>query len=194
MGKLKGKVAIVPGSGRGIGREIGGKLASEDAAVVANDLDESPAKQTVAGIEAVGGTAVGYAGSVTEHDFAERFVHAAVDTFGGLDIIVNNTGYTWDTVQPVISAAVKRATAAGEAVPGAVDAAKANRWSTEMQGRVVDACVQLHGGYGYMTEYPIARAWLDSRVSRTYAGTTEIMKEIIGRSLELGSATAAGER
>ncbi|MCW3840930.1 acyl-CoA dehydrogenase family protein [Micromonospora yasonensis] len=69
-----------------------------------------------------------------------------------------------------------------------VDAAKAKWWSTELQGRVMDTCVQLHGGYGYMTEYCIARAWLDSRVSRIYAGTTEIMKEIIGRSLQLGAA------
>ncbi|MFH8387542.1 acyl-CoA dehydrogenase family protein [Kitasatospora sp. NPDC018058] len=68
----------------------------------------------------------------------------------------------------------------------AVDAAKAKWWCTELQGRVVDACVQLHGGYGYMLEYPIARAWQDSRVTRIYAGTTEIMKEIIGRSLDLG--------
>ncbi|WP_225829743.1 acyl-CoA dehydrogenase family protein [Streptomyces sp. NK08204] len=68
----------------------------------------------------------------------------------------------------------------------AVDAAKAKWWCTELQGRVVDACVQLHGGYGYMLEYPIARAWQDSRVSRIYAGTTEVMKEIIGRSLDLG--------
>jgi alkylation response protein AidB-like acyl-CoA dehydrogenase len=68
----------------------------------------------------------------------------------------------------------------------AVDAAKAKWWCTELQGRVVDACVQLHGGYGYMLEYPIARAFVDSRISRVYGGTTEIMKEIIGRSLELG--------
>ena len=59
-------------------------------------------------------------------------------------------------------------------------------WSTELQGRTMDACVQLHGGYGYMLDYPIARAWADSRVSRIYGGSTEIMKEIIGRSLELG--------
>ncbi|MHA6782129.1 acyl-CoA dehydrogenase family protein [Pseudonocardia saturnea] len=66
------------------------------------------------------------------------------------------------------------------------DAAKAKWWCTELQGRVLDACVQLHGGYGYMTEYPIARAWADGRVSRIYAGATEIMKEIIGKSLRLG--------
>ena len=68
----------------------------------------------------------------------------------------------------------------------AVDAARAKWWATDLQGRVVDACVQLHGGYGYMLEYPVARAWIDSRVSRIYAGTNEIMKEIVGRSLELG--------
>ncbi|KDN21825.1 acyl-CoA dehydrogenase family protein [Amycolatopsis rifamycinica] len=67
----------------------------------------------------------------------------------------------------------------------AVDAAKAKWWSTELQGRVVDACVQLHGGYGYMLEYPVARAYADARVSRIYGGTTEIMKEIVGRALEL---------
>ena len=65
----------------------------------------------------------------------------------------------------------------------AEDAAMAKWWSTELQGRVIDRCVQLHGGYGYMLEYPIARAFVDARVTRIYGGTTEIMKEIIGRSL-----------
>ena len=63
------------------------------------------------------------------------------------------------------------------------DGAKVKWWSTEMGGRVIDECVQLHGGYGYMNEYPIARAWADNRVTRIYGGTTEIMKEIVGRSL-----------
>jgi alkylation response protein AidB-like acyl-CoA dehydrogenase len=65
----------------------------------------------------------------------------------------------------------------------AVDAAKAKWWATELQRRVVDRCVQLHGGYGYMLEYPVARAFVDSRVQTIYGGTTEIMKEIIGRDL-----------
>ncbi len=65
----------------------------------------------------------------------------------------------------------------------AEEAAMAKWWCTELQGRVADAGVQLHGGYGYMTEYPIARAWADARITRIYGGTTEIMKEIIGRSL-----------
>ncbi|MDB5067369.1 MAG: putative acyl-CoA dehydrogenase [Chloroflexi bacterium] len=63
------------------------------------------------------------------------------------------------------------------------DAAKAKWLTTELQKRVVDQCVQLHGGYGYMTEYPVARAYLDARVATIYGGTTEIMKEIIGRSM-----------
>jgi alkylation response protein AidB-like acyl-CoA dehydrogenase len=65
----------------------------------------------------------------------------------------------------------------------AEEAAMAKWWCTELQKRVVDRCVQLHGGYGYMREYPIARAYADARVTTIYGGTTEIMKEIIGRSL-----------
>jgi len=66
-------------------------------------------------------------------------------------------------------------------------ASMAKYWCTDLEGKVVDECVQLHGGYGYMLEYPIARAYLDARVQRIYAGTNEIMKEVIGRSLGLGN-------
>ena len=65
----------------------------------------------------------------------------------------------------------------------AEEAAMAKYWCSELQGRVIDAGVQLHGGYGFMTEYPIARAYVDARVTRIYGGATEIMKEIIGRGL-----------
>jgi alkylation response protein AidB-like acyl-CoA dehydrogenase len=65
------------------------------------------------------------------------------------------------------------------------DAAMAKWWCTELQGRVVDRCLQLHGGYGYVLEQPIARAFADARATRIYGGTTEIMKEIIGRSMGL---------
>lgn len=71
-------------------------------------------------------------------------------------------------------------------VAGALSAEKAAMakwWLTELQGRVIDQCVQLHGGYGYMLEYPIARAYIDARAQRIYGGTNEIMKEIIGRSM-----------
>ncbi len=65
----------------------------------------------------------------------------------------------------------------------AEEAAMAKWWTTELQKRVVDQCLQLHGGYGYMLEYPIAKAYLDTRVQTIYGGTTEIMKEIIGRAM-----------
>ncbi|HUR51402.1 MAG TPA: acyl-CoA dehydrogenase family protein [Mycobacteriales bacterium] len=63
------------------------------------------------------------------------------------------------------------------------DAAMAKWWTTELQKKVVDQCLQLHGGYGYMLEFPVAKAYLDSRIQTIYGGTTEIMKEIVGRSL-----------
>jgi len=67
----------------------------------------------------------------------------------------------------------------------AVDAAKAKWWSAEVQNDVLDACVQLYGGYGFMNEYRVARAWRDARVTKIWAGTNEIMKELIGRDLGL---------
>jgi acyl-CoA dehydrogenase len=65
----------------------------------------------------------------------------------------------------------------------AVTAAMAKYWLTDTQFRIIDECVQLHGGYGYMQEFEIARMWADSRVQRIYAGSNEIMKEVVGRSL-----------
>ena len=70
---------------------------------------------------------------------------------------------------------------AGRLTPEA--AAVAKLWSTETQGKIVDRCLQLFGGYGYMREYGIARRYVDTRVSRIYGGTSEIMKEIIGKAL-----------
>jgi alkylation response protein AidB-like acyl-CoA dehydrogenase len=72
-----------------------------------------------------------------------------------------------------------------------IDAAKAKWWTSEVQNRVIDSCLQLHGGYGYMEEYEIARAWVDARVTKIWAGSNEIMKEIIGRDLGLADP---GER
>jgi acyl-CoA dehydrogenase len=71
----------------------------------------------------------------------------------------------------------------GEGKLSAEEAAKVKFWTTEREGEVLDTCVQLHGGYGYIMEYPIARAYLDARVHRIYGGTNEIMREIVGRQL-----------
>jgi 3-oxoacyl-[acyl-carrier protein] reductase len=98
MTKLRGKVALISGSGRGIGRALALKLASEGARVVVNDLDEAPATEVVETIKKAGGEAVACVGSVTAPGFADRFVGVAMEQFGGLDIIVNNAGYTWDSV------------------------------------------------------------------------------------------------
>ncbi len=98
MGTLDGKVALVTGSGRGIGQAIALKLAGEGARLVINDLDPAPAEETIAQINALGTQAVACNGDVTEPDFGDRIVKMAVDTYGTPDIIINNAGYTWDNV------------------------------------------------------------------------------------------------
>ncbi|MDX1738067.1 MAG: SDR family NAD(P)-dependent oxidoreductase, partial [Alphaproteobacteria bacterium] len=96
MTKLTGKVALISGSGRGIGREIALKLAREGAAIVVNDIDHEPAEATLREIRDMGGKAEMCIGDVTHKDFPARFVNTAVEGLGGLDIIVNNAGFTWD--------------------------------------------------------------------------------------------------
>jgi 3-oxoacyl-[acyl-carrier protein] reductase len=143
MSTLDGKVAVVTGSGRGIGQQIALRLARAGAAVVVNDLDAEPARETVEKIQAEGGRGAAVVGNVLDSDFPDRFVNTAVDEFGGLHIVVNNAGFTWDSViqkmtdqqwdaihdvhlkapfrvlraaQPIISAAVKAERARGERV------------------------------------------------------------------------------
>lgn len=140
MGTLADRTALVTGSSRGIGRAVAVKLASAGARVVVNGTDTEAVKETVHDIEAAGGGAVACVGDVTENDFAQRFIDTAIDSFGGIDIIVNNAGYVWDSViqkmsdeqwdaildvhlrapfrilraaQPVISSAVKEESSTG---------------------------------------------------------------------------------
>ncbi len=98
MGLLDGKVAVVTGSGRGIGKAIALKLAKEGASVVINDLDAAPADETVNEIKNMGVKAVAAVGSVTDKEFPDKLIGAAINDLGRLDIIVNNAGYTWDAV------------------------------------------------------------------------------------------------
>ncbi|MFL0809385.1 MAG: SDR family oxidoreductase [Agarilytica sp.] len=96
--KLAGKVALITGAGRGIGREIALKLASEGASLVVNDLDEAPIQEVLKEAERFGGKYISCCGNVTKEDFGETFVATAIEAFGRIDIIVNNAGYTWDNV------------------------------------------------------------------------------------------------
>jgi len=98
MGQMDGKVAIVTGSGRGVGKEIALRLVRDGARVVINDIDDAPARETVAEIEKMGGKAVMCTGDVAKPDFGDRIVKTAVDAFGDCHVVVNNAGYTWDSV------------------------------------------------------------------------------------------------
>lgn len=98
MGMLDGKVAIITGSGRGIGSAAARLFAAEGAAVVVSDLDPNPAEETAGAIRDAGGKAIVVAGDVTSEAFPVQLINATLDNFGGIDIIVNNAGYTWDGV------------------------------------------------------------------------------------------------
>lgn len=98
MRKLEGKTAYVTGGGRGIGREVVLKLAQDGANVVVNDLDADVAHAVADEARSCGVRALAVPGSVSDGDFGDRFVGAGVEAFGGIDIVVNNAGYTWDSM------------------------------------------------------------------------------------------------
>ena len=95
---LSGRTALVTGAGRGIGREIALKLATAGAAVVINDLDDSALNETAESIRQISGKAFPVAGDITAAEFPERLIRDAIENFRSIDIIVNNAGYTWDSV------------------------------------------------------------------------------------------------
>lgn len=98
MGMIDGKVAILTGAGRGIGAATAKMFGTEGALVVVSDLDPAPAEETAANILNAGGKAIVVAGDVTDPAFPAQLIKATLDAFGGIDIIVNNAGYTWDAV------------------------------------------------------------------------------------------------
>ena len=98
MNLIDGKVAILTGAGRGIGAATAKLFGAEGAAVVVSDLDPAPAEETAAAIRNAGGKAIVVSGDVTDPAFPAQLIKATLDSFGGIDIIVNNAGYTWDAV------------------------------------------------------------------------------------------------
>jgi alkylation response protein AidB-like acyl-CoA dehydrogenase len=105
-----------------------------------------------------------------------------IGSFQNTKFVLAEVATEVDVAQAFIDRCVDRLND-GELTPA--DAAKAKWWTTELQGRVIDKCLQLHGGYGYMTEYAISRAYADARVTRIYGGSTEIMKGVVSKSLGL---------
>ncbi|MCV2487833.1 acyl-CoA dehydrogenase family protein [Geodermatophilus sp. YIM 151500] len=158
-----------------------GNLLGEEGRGFAHLVDRLPQERLGIAVAAVAGA--GRALALTlEHVRTRTAFGRPVGSFQNTRFRLAEIATEVDVAQHYVDDCV-RALAAGELT--AVDAAKAKWWSSELQGRVVDTCLQLHGGYGYMTEYPIARAWADARVTRIYGGTTEIMKEVVGRDLGL---------
>ncbi|MBW1642117.1 MAG: SDR family oxidoreductase [Deltaproteobacteria bacterium] len=95
---LDNRVCIITGSGRGIGREAALMFASEGGKIVVSDLDKAPAEETVNEIKSRGGEAVAVVGDITGENFPEKIIDTAIESFSGIDVIVNNAGYTWDSV------------------------------------------------------------------------------------------------
>ncbi|MGW8762908.1 acyl-CoA dehydrogenase family protein [Streptomyces sp. NPDC055815] len=139
-------------------------------------------------VERLGAALGGYASAAAAVRFAKEYVQER-QVFGRPVAAFQNTKFVLAECATEVEAAeamVDRALelhANGELTPA--DAAKAKLFCTEVAGRVIDKCLQLHGGYGYMLEYPIARLYADTRVSRIYAGTSEVMKSIIAKDLGL---------
>jgi alkylation response protein AidB-like acyl-CoA dehydrogenase len=111
-----------------------------------------------------------------------RAFGTSVAAFQNTKFVLADIATEIDVAQAFVDRCVDRLTA-GELT--AADASKAKYHCTELQGRVIDRCLQLHGGYGYMTEYPISRRYADARITRIYGGTSEIMKSVISKSLGL---------
>ena len=160
-----------------VGNLLGSKEGQGFVQLVENLPRErlSIAIAAVASVRSVLGMTLAY---VTER----RAFGKPVGTFQNSRFVLAEIATELDVAQHYVDDCVR---ALNEGELTAVDAAKAKWWTTELQGRALDRCLQLHGGYGFMNEYPVARAYADSRVTRIYGGTTEIMKEVIGRDLGL---------
>jgi alkylation response protein AidB-like acyl-CoA dehydrogenase len=156
-------------------------LLGEEGRAFAHLVDRLPQERLGIAVAGVAGAAAALALTL-EHVKSRTAFGQPIGSFQNSRFTLATLATEVDIAQHYVDDCI-RALNAGELT--AVDAAKAKWWCTELQGRAVDAGLQLHGGYGYMTEYPIARAYADARITRIYGGTTEIMKEVIGRDLGL---------
>jgi alkylation response protein AidB-like acyl-CoA dehydrogenase len=156
-------------------------LLGEEGKAFAHLTDRLPQERLGIAVAAVGATAAALAWTL-EHVTTRTAFGQPIGSFQNSKFKLAELATELDIARHFVDDCV-RALNVGELTP--VDAAKAKWWCTELQGRAVDVCLQLHGGYGYMNEYPIARAYADARITRIYGGTTEIMKEVIGRDLGL---------
>jgi alkylation response protein AidB-like acyl-CoA dehydrogenase len=142
-------------------------------------MEHLPRERMSIAVSAISGAWVTFA-ETKRYCFERRAFGKTIGDFQNTRFVLAEMATELDVTRAYVDAGVL---ALNQGTLTAVDAAKAKWWASELQKRVVDRCVQLHGGYGYMLEYPVARAFLDSRVQTIYGGTTEIMKEIIGRDL-----------
>ena len=156
-------------------------LLGEEGRAFAHLVDRLPQERLGIAVAGVAGAAAALEWTL-EHVRTRTAFGQPIGSFQNTRFRLAEIATEVDVAQAYVDACVL-ALGAGELT--AVDAAKAKWWCTELQGRALDTCLQLFGGYGYMTEYPIARAWADARVTRIYGGTTEIMKEVVGRDLGL---------
>jgi alkylation response protein AidB-like acyl-CoA dehydrogenase len=156
-------------------------LLGEEGRAFRHLVDRLPQERLGIAVAGVAGAAAALAWTL-EHVRTRTAFGQPIGSFQNTRFRLAEVATEVDVAQAFVDACVL---ALGDGVLTAEDAAKAKWWCTELQGRALDTCLQLFGGYGYMTEYPIARAWADARVTRIYGGTTEIMKEVVGRELGL---------
>ncbi|MFD0853863.1 acyl-CoA dehydrogenase family protein, partial [Actinomadura adrarensis] len=129
-----------------------------------------------------------YASAAAAVDFAKKYVQERtvfgkkVSSFQNTKFVLAECATEVEAAQSLVDRCVE-ALDVGELTPA--DAAKAKLFCTEVQARVVDKCLQLHGGYGYILEYPIARLYTDARVTRIYGGTSEVLKTIIAKDMQV---------
>jgi alkylation response protein AidB-like acyl-CoA dehydrogenase len=156
-------------------------LLGEEGRAFAHLVDRLPQERLGIAVAGVAGAAAALAWTL-EHVRTRTAFGRPIGSFQNTRFRLAEVATEVDVAQAFVDACVL---ALDDGELTAEDAAKAKWWCTELQGRALDTCLQLFGGYGYMTEYPIARAWADARVTRIYGGTTEIMKEVVGREMGL---------